>query len=288
MIEAIENEFLKIEIETAGAELRSIYHKIKKREFLWQGDPEFWPRRAPVLFPIVGKLKGNEYKVDGKIFKLTQHGFARDKEFATFKTNDSKVTFALISDKDSIKVYPFDFELKITYELIQNTLKVYYEVINPGEDQIYFSIGAHPGFICPVNSNEKFEDYYIEFEKEETLSRHLLDEGLFNGKTEAILNDSRILDLNYDLFLKDAIVLKNMRSTYLILKSKSSDHSLKFEFSKFPYFGIWTKPNAPFICLEPWCGIADNINVEGELKEKEGIIILRKGEIFDRNYSITI
>lgn len=288
MIEIIESEFIKAAIDTAGAELKSIHHKQKNKEYLWQGSADFWPRRAPVLFPIVGKLNGNSYLSGSKKYSLPQHGFARDRSFSVEKKSKSRITFILNSDSESLKTYPFDFELRITYELHNNTLKVMYDLINVNEGEMYFSIGAHPGFNCPVNAGEKFSDYYIEFEKEETAGRCLLDEGVFNGKTEPLLKSSKFLDLNYELFRKDAVVFKNLRSNYLFLKSKTSGYELKFEFEGFPYFGIWTKDNAPFICLEPWCGLADNNDFTGELKDKEGIISLAKSEHFNRSYMITI
>lgn len=288
MIEKIENDFLSIEIALMGAELKTIFHKKKKKEYLWQGSSEWWPRRAPVLFPVIGKLNDNSYTTNGKAFSLSQHGFARDKEFSVYEKSENRIVFFLRSDDALLKIYPYSFTLKIIYTLEGSTLHVGYEVKNDSAQLMYFSIGAHPGFRCPLNEGETFSDYYLEFEKAETLDRHLLDEGVFNGKTERILTDQQILNLNYELFIKDAIVFKNIQSSFLVLKSKSSDYFLKFEFPGFPYLGIWTKPNAPFLCIEPWCGLADNKGFSGELKGKEGIIELGEDKTFSKSYSITV
>lgn len=288
MTEKIGNDQLNIEVSLSGAELSSIYHIPSKKEYLWQGDAKWWPRRAPVLFPVVGKLKDNSFRINSEKYTLGQHGFARDKDFTLIKKEKNKLVFSLCSDKSTIKVFPFHFELQISYEISGATLKITYEVKNTDQKEIYFSIGAHPGFNCPLNNNELFSDYYLEFEKKETFDRHLLDGGVFNGLTERVMTDSNILELTDDLFAKDAIVFKNLQSTHISLKSKKHKQTLKFNFSEFPFFGIWTKPGAPFICLEPWCGIADNKDFTGELKDKEGIIRLNRNSSFLRSYSIEI
>ncbi|MBX9850797.1 MAG: aldose 1-epimerase family protein, partial [Cytophagaceae bacterium] len=286
MLEKIENDFLKIEISSHGAELKSIQSKKNNKEYLWQGDQAFWPRRAPVLFPIVGKLHQNKYRIGNKTFEMGQHGFARDKNFELIDKDNTSVTYSFKANPDTLKVYPYQFELLIRYSIVVNRLHVDYEVVNTDKDKIYFTIGAHPGFICPLNEGEEFTDYFLEFQKEEEADRHLLDDGLLNGKTEKILNNEKVLNLTEDLFKKDAIVLKNLKSCSMKLKSKKSDYQLKVDFSGFRYMGIWKKPGAPFICIEPWVGIADKKDFSGELKEKEGIKHLNEGEMFTAGFII--
>ena len=288
MTETIENDQLRVEIAHAGAELSSLFHKQQQKEYLWQGSSDWWPRRAPVLFPVVGKLNDNNYRSGGKTYSLPQHGFARDLAFSVQQQEKERIVFALQSGESTRVIYPFEFELRITYELKGPALFVSYDVMNPSNGIIYFSIGAHPGFNCPLNADEQFSDYYLEFEKTETLDRQLLDGGVFNGATERVMTGTNILPLEEALFKKDAIVFKNMTSESMTLKSKRSDYSLKFSFRDFPYFGIWTKPGAPFICLEPWCGIADNKSFDGDLQNKEGIVALQLGEQFVRSWSVTI
>ncbi|MGZ5243506.1 MAG: aldose 1-epimerase family protein [Bacteroidia bacterium] len=288
MTESIENDFLKVEISRLGAELKSVYNKQKSQEYLWQGDANWWPRSAPVLFPIVGKLNNNSYKVDSQTYSLPQHGFARDMEFEMLEKSADSIVFSLRSTEETLAKYPYSFSLKITYRLKGNRLFTQYTIENNGSGEMYFSIGAHPGFVCPMYENETLEDYYIELEHEETLERHLLDNGLFNGESEIIMTDTKILSLHPVLFEKDAVVFKNMRSTYMFLKSKKSDYYLKFSFAGFPYFGIWQKPGAPFICLEPWCGIADNKGLDGSFSEKEGIVKLGENEVFEREFYVEV
>jgi galactose mutarotase-like enzyme len=286
MIETIENDILKIEIASAGAELNSIYHKQRHQEYLWQGNPDWWPRHAPVLFPIVGKLNGNSYRVNGKNFTLPQHGFARDNEFTAGERNDNAIEFILKSNSGLFQKYPFAFVLKIRYTLTAAQLQVVYEVGNMGLEVMYFSIGAHPGFA--LQKGENLSAYYIEFQENETLDRHLLENGNFNGKTERVLTNENTLPLYDDLFQKDAIVFKNMKSGWLYLKSRKSDYMLKFSCKDFPYFGIWSKPGASFVCLEPWYGLADSDGFEGEFSAKEGIQHVKHGETFSCTFSIEI
>lgn len=288
MTESIENDFLRIEISTLGAELKSIFHKHKNQEYLWQGDANWWPRSAPVLFPVVGKLNNNEYYVDGKTYSLPQHGFARDMEFTVVEKVADIIVFELKSTEETLAKFPYSFSLKITYSLAENKLFTNYKVENVSSEEMCFSIGAHPGFICPMYENETLEDYYLELQYEETLARHLLENGLFTGESEIIITDTKVLNLHAGLFEKDAIVFKNMRSTYMFLKSKKSDYYLKFSFDGFPYFGIWQKPGAPFICLEPWCGIADNKGFSGAFSEKEGIVKLDGNEVFEREFYVEV
>ena len=282
----LDNPKLQIRFTTAGAELASIFSKEKQQELLWQGSKEWWPRRAPVLFPIVGKLNQNSFRHNGQTYSLPQHGFARDNEFVVESQSESAITFLLSSTEALRTKYPFEFELRITYTLNDSTLEIQYEVKNPSDSTMLFSIGAHPGFA--LAPGESLSDYYIEFEKTETLDRHLLDEGVFNGKTERVVTASRTMDLDDEMMKKDAVVFKDMKSTTLWLKSKRSNYVLKFHSPGFPYFGIWAKPGGPFVCLEPWCGMADNKGFAGELKDKEGIISLEKGDVFVRKFSVTV
>lgn len=288
MIESIENDFLKVEVNALGAELKSIVNKKNQKEYLWQAHPAFWARRAPVLFPIVGKLKNNNYLSEDKCWELGQHGFARDTIFQLSDKTNNSLTYSTKKSSESLKVYPYRFELRIQYELKENTLSVRYEVRNEDDKSIYFSIGGHPGFNCPIYPGEKFTDYYIEFEKAETADRHLLTDGLFNGKTGKFLNNEKRMNLSEDPFLADAIVLKNLNSDFLKLKSTKSDYELTFHFRGFPYLGIWKKPEAPFICIEPWFGLADRTDFNGTFEEREGVVALPEGEKFVCAYSVEI
>lgn len=286
----LENEVFRIEINSKGAELKSAFHKILQKELIYNGNTAFWNRSSPILFPIVGRLKNNTYQLKNQTFQLNQHGFARDQKFNLIEKNENKLLFSFISTEETQQLFPFVFELQVAYILEDNKLTTAYKVINLGKEDLPFSIGAHPGFYCPINENERFEDYYLEFEKEEDFTRHLLncETGLFTGETEIVISKKNCIDLNYSYFLKDAIVFKNLNSSWINLKSKKSNFCLKFSIEDFPFFGIWTKEKAPFICLEPWCGVADSENSNGKFLQKEGINILSKNQVFERKFSFEV
>ncbi|MBO9698764.1 MAG: aldose 1-epimerase family protein [Sporocytophaga sp.] len=288
MVAILINECLKVSVKSSGAELISLKKTMANKEFLWQGDPAFWGRRAPVLFPIVGRLAGNKYQSDDEVYELPQHGFARDMHFDLVDQQDQSLTYKLSSSEETLKLYPYNFELTIEYKLQKSKLIVSYEVKNTDDKTIYFSIGAHPALRCPIEQGEEFTDYYLEFEKKETVNRYLLTDGLLNGKSEPVLNNENILPLSVDLFTgKDAIIFKDLKSSVVSLKSKKSSHKITMDFAGFPYLGVWTKPG-PFICLEPWFGVADQIGFEGQFKDKEAMRSLVKGKTFKCEYSIDV
>ncbi len=289
MVAILINEFLKVTVKSSGAELVSIKSTFKNKEYLWQGDPKFWARRAPVLFPIVGKVNGNKYRFEGKEYELPQHGFARDMIFDLIDQQDTSLTFILKSNDQTLAVYPFRFELIVNYRLEKNRVIVNYQVKNTDDQTIFFSIGAHPAFNCPLESNETLNDYIIEFEKEETVNRVVLEEGLITQQTESFLKNEKSFSLSEELFDKDAIILKNARSSQVSLKSKKSGHKITVDYTGFPYIAFWTKKGgAPFVCIEPWYGIADNAGFNGALNEKEGIKPLAKGKTFESEFTIEI
>jgi galactose mutarotase-like enzyme len=287
MVASIENDFLKVSAKASGAELISIKNKNNNLDYLWQGDPQFWGRRAPVLFPIVGKLKNNTYRAEGKEFQLPQHGFARDSHFDLVKASAESIFYSLKSSEETLKFYPYQFELNISYTLIQNRLEVKYQVKNSDNKKIWFSIGGHPAFNCPLGPNEKFNDYFLEFEQKENSETHLISDGLLNGKTEALLKNSNRIELNEKIFSKDALIFMGLKSSAVTMKSSSSAVSINFNFKGFPALGIWSKPG-PFVCIEPWYGHADTIDFNGELNEKPGILSLEQGKEFSCVYAIEI
>ncbi|TNE52988.1 MAG: aldose 1-epimerase family protein [Bacteroidetes bacterium] len=284
----LENDGLRVQIKTLGAELKEIFDKSKQKQILYQGNTPFWNRSAPVLFPIVGKLKNNQYTVGANMFEMGQHGFARDREFNLCEQGENYVRFSLSWDEVSKELYPFRFELFIEYLLEEQGIRVKYAVENKDERPILFSIGAHPAFLCPISAEEVFSDYQIRFPKDLHLKRHLLDQssGLYSGETEEMDIPEGILELNEELFEKDALVFKKLNSEQVFLERKDGSNSLRFDFPEFPYFAIWKKPGAPFICLEPWFGLADHQSHEGKLEEKEGILHLEAGKSFSCEHQI--
>lgn len=287
----LENDFFSICISAHGAELHSIYSKKLDKELLWSGYDKVWARHAPVLFPIVGKLKNDSYTFEGKSYSLPQHGFARDMEFKIASNivsdNFDSVVYELDSNETTLEKYPFSFALQIEYKLENEKLHCNYRVKNTGDSEMYFSIGSHPGFVCPIMEGEQLSEYTITFEKEEIAKRNLLDGGLFNGIQEEVIVNKKHMPLSKELFEKDAIVLKGLHSEALQLHS--NNYILNFFWHNMPYFGIWAKKGIEeFICLEPWTGLADSVFASGDIKEKEGIITLSPTKVFECGFGISV
>ncbi len=288
---ALENPWLKATFKTLGAELSSLVSITNNTEHIWQADPSIWNRHAPILFPIVGQVENNSYSFEGKDFKMSQHGFARDRQFKVESQTSDSIVFSLDSDEESSKIYPFQFSLFVMYTLITDKLEISYKVVNKDSKKIYFSIGAHPGLVCPFQENESFEDYILEFEKPETATRHFFAGGLLNGNIqEKYLENSQTIPLSYDLFKDDAIILEGLVSEYVDLKSTKSGKYLRFYFKDFPLLAFWTKPgmNADFICIEPWFGVADIKGRKENFSQKPFIQSLNIDDKFNCQYAIEI
>lgn len=272
---------LSATINHKGAELISF--KKNNTEYIWEGNPEFWGKHSPVLFPIVGTLKNNSFQFNNTAYYLSRHGFAREMSFDLIEQKENSVTFSIKSTIDTLKVYPFDFELQISYTLQQNTLDIQYKVINKSKTKMPFSIGAHPAFALTAD----FENYSLEFEKEEILEYYLLEDGLISNKTIKQPLQNKRIPLTYQLFENDALVFKKTESKALTIL-ENQNPILRVRFEDFPNLGIWTVANAPFLCIEPWCGYSDTTNSNGDLFAKEGIQILDSNEIFEPKFSIEI
>ena len=285
----ISNPILQIGISAKGAELQSIFHSLHHLEYLWQGNPEYWGKRSPILFPIVGALKDGHYLYHDKKYPLPRHGFAREKTFHLTHQTENSITLSLAADSDTLAVYPFDFMLTVTYTLEKNRLSVTYMVENKGADNLYFSIGAHPAFNVPIVKGTTFSDYLLSFEKKETIAKWpLSSDGLLDKPAIPFFENNNQLNLNKKLFSADALVFKNMQSTSISINSTKTIHGVIVHFNDFPYMGIWSTKEADFVCIEPWCGIADSTDANGKIEDKEGIYSLSKDKIFTRTWSVDI
>ncbi|MGB3589181.1 MAG: aldose 1-epimerase family protein [Tunicatimonas sp.] len=283
----LENDHLTATLKSEGAELTSVRSKADNQEYIWQADPAVWARHAPVLFPIVGRLKDNQYQLNGDAYSMGQHGFARDQNFSVINQSDTEITFGLTASPETQKMYPFNFVLDIRYTLQDNELTVAYQVTNQDQVTMPFSIGAHPAFYCPTQQNQRLEEYHLQFEKPETLSRHLLEDGLRNGDTEPLLNNEDVLPLHRKLFESDAIIFKDIASDWVrILRQSDGQRVVTVIFSGFPYLGIWQKVGADFYCIEPWYGLADTEEGQADFAQKEGIMTLSPEEQFSAEYQI--
>ena len=287
----LKNALLKISVHPVGAELRKISSVKNNKEFMWDGNPDVWSGHAPNLFPIVGGLKEHTYVYEDESYQLSKHGFARHSEdFVLTYKSDKHLTFTLEYSEETLLLYPFKFEFSVTYELLANAVKITYTVQNVDNKTIYFSVGGHPAFKCPVYADENYDDYKLKFEHPETSQTHLLnlDSGLFNGQTEAVFNTPNSIDLNYHLFDKDALVFKDLKSNKVTLNSKKHGEILSVHYEDFPFLGIWAKPNANFVCIEPWQGLADSEDSNQIITDKEGIVSLERNKTHTASYTIEI
>lgn len=289
----LENELLRVEVAEKGAEIKRIYHKETATELLWSGEKSFWGRVSPILFPIVGRVTNDAYFVDGKEYSLSQHGFARDEDFAVASQSDTEIWLELAHSEDSLAKYPFEFMLRIGYVLDGAQVSVKWEVQNQGSATMPFSIGAHPAFNIQLQEGDELSDYYLHLETSEKVETYLFDSenGLIKDEQEIIVPDLKLLPLSKDLFEEyPTVVLEG--ETAIALKSFNHDYGVEVRFDGFPYVGIWSPINgdgvvAPFVCIEPWFGMADTKPVSGELRDKKGIEELGAGETFAAAYSMT-
>jgi galactose mutarotase-like enzyme len=281
MIVLIQNQKFSAKINSLGAELISLNNGDKN--FIWTIDELYWNKTSPILFPIVGRLKNDSYISNRVKYSLSRHGFARNFEFLIIDKKENSVTFSLNENHETLAQYPFLFELQICYTLEDNKLVISYIVKNNSDQEMPFSIGAHPAFAI----DSDLANYTIQFENDEELITHELENEQFSGKTKSINLKNKTLPLSYSLFEKDAIVLKKMESKNIIILKNQLPY-LKINFGDFPNLGIWTKKNAPFLCIEPWHGYADSANANGRIEDKEGIIVINKGDSFETSFSIEI
>ena len=285
----ITNAVISAAINPKGAELVSLIHHATQIEYMWSADPAFWGKSSPVLFPIVGSLKEDTFIYKGKKYNLPRHGFARDRIFEVEGQTESSVTFLLKSDEASLKVFPFAFEFRLHYTLDENRINVKYEVINTGDTVMLFSVGGHPAFKVPLVEGTSYEDHYLEFNAtEDLMCWPLSKEGLIETKPEKLSTRDNSIPLTKELFYQDALVFKHLKSDTVVLKSDKTPHQLAFHFKDFPFLGIWAAKDADFVCIEPWCGIADSVNHNQQLTEKEGINALNINETFERTWGVEI
>ena len=271
---------VEIAVADRGAELRS--YKVNGEEFMWDRQPEFWAASSPVLFPFVGTIKNGVYSYNGKEYKIsTRHGFARTEDFELVEKTENSLKFRFSSNKETLEKYPFEFELFITYTIVGNTLEIKYNVVNKNDSDMYFSLGTHPAFALDVNDDIKLSDYYLEFEKNETSKKYKLNEkGLVLDEKADCLNNENKLYITENVFDDDAIIFDDLKSEKVTIKNIKNSKKLIVEYNGFPYIAFWSKPKAPFVCIEPWYGISDFENTSGKLEEKIGILKLEAGEEF--------
>ncbi len=282
----IKNDYITVEVDSFGAEVKSV---IKDgAEYMWNGNPKYWGRTSPVLFPFVGSVNNGEYKVDGVKYPMGQHGFARDMEFQLAEQTDNKLVFALNSNEETVKKYPFEFSLKIAYEITANTLTVGWNVENTGDKAMHFSIGAHPAFMCPLNDGNQ-TDYKLKFDAEKEMEYYLLSGPLLDkSKKYNLPIKNGYTDIVPGMFDKDALVFEDGQAKEISLCYPDGTAYVTVK-TDAQLFGIWSpaNKNAPFICIEPWYGRCDAVGFDGDLSQREYSNELNSGELFDVKYTIS-
>ena len=272
---------LKIKSKRQGAELTSILKD--GNEMLFDGKT-FWNRQSPILFPIVGQIKEGKTQIEGKIYEMSQHGFARDLEYEPVTKLDNFHSYVLKSNRITQARYPFDFELYNTYRMDANKLTTIYKVINTGKTNMPFCIGGHPAFKCDYSTG----DYEIVFEQnEENIEFLKLRNGLIDTENATNILEENKIHLTENIFDNDAIIMKNIKSNKVILQNRNTNKKiLEFDFTDFPYLALWSKKGAPFVCIEPWQNTADKIDSNQIYKEKENILSIEPDEIYSCKYIV--
>ncbi len=296
----LKNEQLEIQVEDQGAELTSILQRNTNREYLWNADPVYWKRHAPILFPTVGTLKNKSYSYQGKTYSLPQHGFARDIKFSLKSAAEQEIWFSLEDNEETRKVYPFAFRLELGYRLEENTITALWKVVNTGDTDLYFSIGGHPAFLLSPGVQDSKTDTpsqdicYFKFDTETSLHYLLVDENGLEVKKPferqyILAAEQGIYPIHPGLFDKDALIIEDHQCHQVSLLNASREAYLTITFDA-PLFGLWSPAgkNAPFVCIEPWYGRCDSSEFNGTLEEREYINCLKPGEIFHQSYRITI
>ncbi len=284
----LQNDFLKIAVDSFGAEMHSVVKD--DIEYLWQADSKFWARHAPVLFPIVGKLKNGTYQYNDETYKMGGHGFARDSEFQLVHADKDELIYELRESAESLSQYPFKFTFKLSYKLTDNKIRVHYEVKNEDDKFMSFGVGAHPAFNVPLEQG-KFEDYKLTVSPSE--HRQFIPLNPATGTIKlgsAIDAEVHELPLTRELFEQDALVYSSSDEMRISLTSSLDARSVVVSWKNMPYFGLWSPypAEAPFVCIEPWCGIADDENTDGDLTTKFGINELAPEGHFVCEYTIEI
>lgn len=284
----ITNDFLEATINEKGAELVSL--RANEIEYIWQADPQYWGRHAPILFPFVGRLKDNQYSYQGKTYPMGQHGFARDKEFKVLEQTKEKVTLVLTSDGETKKVYPFDFSLTVSYEIWGEGVRIRFDVENTGEEEMIFALGGHPAFNIPLTDELQFDDYFIAFSPQKSRVKIPLDGPFTNLDQKTIGQTNTNIQLSRGLFKEDALIYETKGLNAYTLGSEESSHSVTLAYNNIPYVGLWSPypAEAPFVCIEPWWGFADTVDSNGRLEDKEGMNRLAGNEHFKTEFSITV
>ena len=276
MVHYIENENLKVGVKEFGCELTSIISKATGFEYLWQGDEKIWSGQSPILFPIVGRLIDDKYCLNGVEYEMPKHGFARKLQWNFLQSDGTSMKFVLSDSEETFKLYPYHFDLVVTYTLDGKVLKVSHDIINKNDGTMLFSLGAHPAFNCKIGDK-------LVFSEKETLETVKIDlvNSLRLPDTVTVLNDETDVIITEDVFNEDALIFNGVKSDCVTLKSDDHDRTVKFTLGGAPWLGIWAKPGAPYVCIEPWCGVNDSQMKKDDFSQKDGINAINASETWN-------
>ena len=287
----IKNEWLTVEIDSKGAEIKSVKDSKSGREFMWNADPAFWNRTAPVLFPFVGMVADGKYRHEGKEYPMTQHGFARDNEHELLSHDEDKIFFSFKGTEKTNEVYPFDYDFACGYALKKNSIEVVWQVANTGYQDMYFSVGAHPAFSCPLGADGTLKGYSLKFDAKDSLKARIFDDS--KGLATNMLKEWKLdaegkLSLDEHTFDDGTLIFENKQVHEISLVDESGKEFVTVSF-KSPLVGVWSpvKKNAPFVCIEPWYGRCDTVGYSGELKDRDYEEKLSAGGKFMALYTMT-
>lgn len=289
----LENDQLKIEIDSHGAEVKSVLSKKDYREYMWYGNPKFWGRTSPVLFPFVGSVNNGCYRHNGTEYKMGQHGFARDMEHTLVSQTENEIWFSLTENETSLSKYPFRFELNLGYKLTDNKLEVLWKVKNPSDngntEELIFSIGAHPAFLCPIHGENSKEGYKLFFGGVDEIHHHgNTPEGMALEDEDIVIKlDDHCVTITLGFFDRCTYMIEGNQTKSVGIVDPSGRKYITVNFDT-PLFAIWSPEgkNAPFICIEPWFGRCDAVGFNGELSERKFENTLTAGEEFNASYEI--
>jgi len=283
----IQNKIFSASIAPQGAELKSLKNRQTGEEFIWSAAPSVWAKSAPLLFPIIGRLKEGKTSIQGRDYEIPKHGFALSSTFNVLEQEVDRVLFELCANDETRKIYPFEFSLTAEFKLSGNTLEANYAVRNRGEEEMLFSMGFHPAFALDLSA-APLSDYYIEFSESETLDLYGLENGLLVPGQRAFLKQETRILLSEETFVADALIFKNIRSRSIKLGRAGSDWAIEMDIRMAPHLGLWSKPGAAYVCIEPWFSYDDAADGDGIFMNKPGILSLAPGAVFDAGYTVQL
>lgn len=276
-----ENDNFTLKVKEMGAELNSLKSKKTGIEYIWCGDDSIWYGQSPILFPIIGRLLDDKYTLNGKEYTMAKHGIVRKKPFTLKESTEDSLTFVQTEDEESLKSYPYEFDLKVTFKLTEKGLKVSHTVTNNSNELMYYSFGAHPAFNCEIGD-------YLEFSEDSTLVTERIDhESILIDEKFPVEMENGKIQLTETLFDNDALILSDFNSKNVKIKSNKHNRVISFNFDS-PFLGIWAKPNAPYVCIEPWWGVNDDYHKKSDFSQKRGIMSLEPNKSKTFSWEVTI